>query len=66
MPVTLPSVAAPIVKPLRVMVKVALAEMPVTAVVITIEVAPGTAEVADVEPATLTTGVVVGAKNPAG
>jgi hypothetical protein len=46
MPVALPAVAAPIVRPLRVIVKVVPAAIPATAVVMTIEVAPGAAEVA--------------------
>ena len=41
-PVVLPAVAAPIVRPLRVMVKAVPAGMPENAVVITIEVAVGT------------------------
>ena len=40
-PVVLPAVAAPIVRPLKVMVKAVAAGMPTVAVVITIEVAPG-------------------------
>ena len=71
MPVALPAFATPIVKPLRVMVKAVFAAMPATAVVMTMEVAPGAAEVAvipatDVEPAKLFAGVAVVAKNPAG
>ena len=71
MPVELPAVAAPIVRPLRVMVKGVLAGMPVIAVVMTMEVAVGAAEVAvivatDVVPAILATGVAVVAKNPDG
>ena len=65
------SAAAPIVKPLRVMVKVVFAAMPATAVVMTMEVAPGAAEVAvmvatDAVPAALFAGVAVVAKNPLG
>ena len=71
MPVALPAFATPIVKPLRVMVKAVFAAMPAFAVVMTMEVAPGAAEVAvmvatDVEPAALFAGVAVVAKNPAG
>ena len=71
MPVPLPAFGAPIVKPLRVMVKVVPAAIPATAVEITIEVAPGAAEVAvivrtDVVPAVLTEGVADVAKNPSG
>ena len=71
MPVALPAFATPIVKPLRVMVKAVFAAMPAAAVVMTMEVAPGAAEVAvmvatDVEPAALFAGVAVVAKNPAG
>ena len=71
MPVALPALIAPIVKPLRVMVKAVSAAMPATAVVMTIEVAPGAAEVAvmvatDAVPAALFAGVAVVAKNPAG
>ena len=71
MPVALPAFTPPIVKPLRVMVKAVFAAMPATAVVMTMEVAPGAAEVAvmvatDVEPAALFAGVAVVAKNTAG
>ena len=71
MPVALPALIAPIVKPLRVMVKAVFAAMPATAVVMTMEVAPGAAEVAvmvatDAVPAALFAGVAVVAKNPAG
>ena len=71
MPVLLPAVAPPIVTPLRVMVKAAPAGMPAAAVVMTMEAAPGAAEVAvmpgtDVEPAALAEGVAVVAKNPDG
>ena len=45
-PVVLPAVAAPIVRPLRVMVKAVAAGMPEIAVVMTIEVAPGADAVA--------------------
>ena len=70
MPVALPAFVAPIVKPLRVMVKAVSAAMPATAVVMTMEVAPGAEEVAvmiatDVVPAALLKGVAV-AKNPEG
>ena len=70
MPVGLPAVAAPIVRPERVMVKAAFAAMPLTAVVMTIEL-PVMAEVAvmvgtDVLPATLLAGLGEAAKNPAG
>ena len=40
-PVALPAVAAPIVRPLRVMVKAVAAGMPTVSVVMTIEVAVG-------------------------
>ncbi len=71
MPVALPAVAAPIVRPFRVMVKAVFAAMPETAVVMTMEVAPGTAEVAvmvttEVVPAALGQGALVGAKNADG
>ena len=71
MPVALPALTAPIVNPLRVMVKAVFAPMPAIAVVMTMEVAPGAAEVAvmvptDVEPAALFAGVAVVAKNPEG
>ncbi len=71
MPVALPAFVAPIVNPLRVMVKAVFAAMPAIAVVMTMEVAPGAAEVAvmvatDVEPAALFAGVAVVAKNPEG
>jgi len=71
MPVALPALAAPIVNPLRVMVNAVFAAMPAIAVVMTMEVAPGAAEVAviaatDVEPAALFAGVAVVAKNPEG
>ena len=70
MPVALPPVAAPIVKPLRVMVKAVFASMPATAVVMTIAVKVGASEVAvmigmEVSPAA-TVGVAVVAKNPEG
>ena len=70
MPVALPEFATPIVKPLRVMVKSVFAEMPATAVVMTMEL-PVMADVAvmvatDVLPAMLLAGLVVSAKNPAG
>ena len=71
MPVALPALTTPIVKPLSVMVKAVFAAMPATAVVMTMEVAPGAAEVAvmvatDAVPAALFAGVAVVAKNPAG
>ena len=71
MPVALPAFTPPIVNPLRVMVKAVFAAMPATAVVMTMEVAPGAAEVAvmvatDAVPAALFAGVAVVAKNPAG
>jgi len=71
MPVALPpTAAAPIVKPLRVMVKAVFAAMPVTAVVMTMEL-PVMTDVAvmvatDVLPAMLLAGLGVPAKNPAG
>ena len=71
MPVALPAFTPPIVKPLRVMVKAVFAAKPATAVVMTMEVAPGAAEVAvmvatDAVPAALFAGVAVVAKNPVG
>ena len=71
MPVALPAVAAPIVRPLRVMVKAVLAGIPATAVVMTMAVAVGAAEVAvmvatDVEPSALAAGAADAAKNPDG
>ena len=62
--------AAPIVKPLRVMVKAVVAAIPATAVVMTMEL-PVMADVAvmvatDVLPAALVVGLGVAAKNPAG
>ncbi len=70
MPVALPAVAAPIVKPPRVILKVVIASMPTTAVVMMIEL-PFMVDVAvmsgmDVLPAALSTGCGVAAKNPAG
>ena len=70
MPVGLPAVAAPIVRPERVMVKAVFAAMPATAVVMTMEL-PVMADVAvmvatDVLPIMLSTGLGVVAKNPAG
>ena len=67
----LPAVAAPMVRPLRVMVKAAAAGIPATAVVMTIAVAVGWAEVAvmvetDVVPAAFAAGVADVAKNPDG
>jgi hypothetical protein len=68
MPVVLPAVAAPIVKPLRVMVKAVVAAMPTTAVVMTMEL-PVMADAAVmvatfVEPAALFAGFGAAAKNP--
>ena len=62
--------AAPIVNPLRVMVKAVFAAMPITAVVMTMEL-PVMADVAvmvatDVLPAMLLAGLGVPAKNPGG
>ena len=71
MPVALSaSAAAPIVKPLRVMVKAVVAAMPATAVVMTMEL-PVMADVAvmvatDAVFAALAEGFGVAAKNPAG
>ncbi len=70
MPVALPAVAAPIVKPDRVMVKCVDAGMLTMPVVMTMEL-PVMADVAvmvatDVVPATLFAGFGVAAKNPAG
>ena len=70
MPVALPAVAAPIVRPVSVMVKGVLAAMPTTAVVMMME-SPEMADVAvmvltDVLPAALAAGLGVPAKNPAG
>ena len=70
MPVALPAVTAPIVTPLRVMVKAVVEGMPKTAVVMTMEL-PEKADVAvmvltDVLPASLAAGLGVPAKNPAG
>ncbi len=66
-----PAFTAPMVRPLRVMVKAVAAAIPVVAVVMTMAVAVGWAEVAvmvptDVVPAALTAGVAVVAKNPDG
>ena len=72
MPVALPAVTAPIVRPLRVMVKAVLAEIPATAVVMTMGAsAEEMADVAvmpltDVLPAALAAGLGVPAKNPGG
>ena len=71
MPSALPAVAAPIVRPLRVMVKAVFAAIPATAVVMTMAMAVGVAEVAvivatDVVPAELGAGVDDEAKNPDG
>ncbi len=70
MPVALPAVAAPIVKPDRVMMKAVDAGIPITAVVMAMEL-PVTTDVAvmaatDVLPAALVAGLGVAAKNPAG
>ncbi len=70
MPVALPAVAAPMVKPVIVMVKAVVPAMPTTAVVMTIAVALGCAQVAvmvftEVAPVA-TVGVAVVAKNPEG
>ncbi len=70
MPVALPAVTAPILTPLRVMVKAVVAAMPTTAVVMTMEL-PLLADVAvmvptDVLPAALAAGLGVEAKNPVG
>ena len=69
-PVALPAVAAPMVRPLRVMVKAVVAAMPTTAVVMTMELEEK-ADVAvmlltDVLPAALAAGLGVAAKNPGG
>ena len=72
MPVLLPAVTAPIVRPLRVMVKAVLAEIPATAVVMTMGAsAEAMTDVAvmlltDVLPAALAAGLGVEAKNPGG
>ena len=71
MPVGMPAVAAPIVKPLRVMVKAVAAGMPATLVEMTICVAVGADENAVINateavPAPLFAGVAVVAKNPGG
>ena len=70
MPVALPAVAAPIVTPLRVMVKAVVAAMPTMAVVMTMEL-PEITDVAvmpltDVLPAPLAAGLAAPEKNPAG
>jgi len=70
MPVALPAFATPIVKPLRVMVNAVFAPMPMTAVVMTMEL-PVMTDVAvmvatDAVPAALLAGLGVAAKNPAG
>ena len=70
MPVGLPAVASPIVRPERVMVKDVFAAMPITAVVMTMEL-PDMADVAvmvgtDVLPAVLLAGLGVPAKKPGG
>jgi hypothetical protein len=69
-PVRLPAVAAPIVKPLRVMVKAVFAAIPATAVVMTMEL-PVMTDVAvmdgtDVLHPALGAGLTVEAKNPGG
>ncbi len=66
----LPALTTPIVKPLRVIMKIVFAAMPATAVVMTMEL-PVMADVAvmvatDVLPATLLAGLGAPAKNPAG
>ena len=70
MPVALPTVAAPIVRPLRVMVKAVVAAMPTTAVVMTMELAEmadiAVISLTDVLPAALPAGMGVPAKNPGG
>jgi len=71
MPVVLPGVAAPIVKPRKVMVKSVLARILPTKVLMTMESVVGAEEVAvmpetDVVPATLASGVADVAKNPLG
>jgi len=71
MPVGLPAAAAPIVKPLRVMVKAVAAGMPATLVEMTICVAVGADENAVINateavPAPLFAGVAVVAKKPGG
>jgi len=70
MPVALPAVAAPIVRPDSVMVNGVVAAMPTTAVVMMMEL-PEMADVAvmlltDVLPATLAAGLAAPEKNPAG
>ncbi len=69
-PVALPAVAAPIVRPLRVMVKAALAAIPAIAVVMMMELDEMADVVVmvptDVVPAALFAGLGVAAKNPAG
>ena len=70
MPVALPAVAAPIVRPVRVMVKGVAAAMPTTAVVMMMEL-PELVDAAvmlltDVLPAALAAGLGEAAKNPAG
>ena len=70
MPLALPTVAAPIVTPLRVMVKAVVAAMPTTAVLMTMELAEivdsAVMVPTDVLPAALAAGLGVPAKNPAG
>ena len=70
MPVALPAVAAPIVRPVSVMVKGVAAAMPTTAVVMMMEL-PEMADVAvmlltDMLPAALVAGLAAPEKNPAG
>ena len=70
MPVALPAVAAPIVRPVSVMVKGVAAAMPTTAVVMMMEL-PEMADVAvmlltDMLPAALVAGLAAPEKNPGG
>jgi len=70
-PVALPEFPTPIVNPERVIVKRVSAAIPMTAVVMTMEVAPGAAEVAvivpaEAVPAALAAGVADVAKKPEG
>ena len=70
MPVALSAATAPIVSPLRVMVKAVVAAMPTTAVVMTMELAEMADSAVmvptDVLPAALAAGLGVPANNPAG
>ena len=71
MPVELPAVAAPIVKPLSVTVKAVSGVIPAVAVVMMMKIAVGVAEVAvivdtDVWPAVVALGVADVSKNPFG